>query len=379
MSTETVSRNERRIVTKRRYWQRTKTAKPLWPWGLLPMCGLALLFLFGALVTAPQIQAEVRQKVADRFDAAGVGTGSVNSNGQGVTVLTESTTVDRQFLNALAKSTECQTWAGSLTCPTSVALDVKQHSVQPEAVAARPHALTVLRDNSGVRLTGEVPDMAEHDRIVGRAGQQFTAVTNELTITNEQASNDYSRAADTSLEIVKRLDGGQAVWSGKDLSVSGITDANTLASVRSQFDNFGSGAVLGQFDVQAINESANCNEQFDSILGASSIRFQTSSATIDAGNAPLLQQLADVAQKCTGVLTIEGHTDSRGDPQMNRALSLARAQAVGNELARLGIDASRLNASGLGAIQPVADNATAAGRAKNRRIAIIVESDATSN
>ena len=75
------------------------------------------------------------------------------------------------------------------------------------------------------------------------------------------------------------------------------------------------------------------------------------------------------------MLTIEGHTDSRGDADMNEALSRARAQAVRDALAQLGIDGERMSAVGYGETQPIADNATSEGRARNRRIAIVVDTN----
>ena len=70
----------------------------------------------------------------------------------------------------------------------------------------------------------------------------------------------------------------------------------------------------------------------------------------------------------TGV--IEGHTDSTGSETYNQHLSEERAKAVRDYIVAAGIDASRLEARGLGESQPVADNATAEGRAQNRRVVL---------
>lgn len=70
---------------------------------------------------------------------------------------------------------------------------------------------------------------------------------------------------------------------------------------------------------------------------------------------------------------IEGHTDSRGSAAFNRQLSRARAEAVRTFLINAGVDADRLAAVGQGETDPVATNATAAGRANNRRVEIIVK------
>jgi outer membrane protein OmpA-like peptidoglycan-associated protein len=70
---------------------------------------------------------------------------------------------------------------------------------------------------------------------------------------------------------------------------------------------------------------------------------------------------------------IEGHTDNRGGATLNQALSLARADAVRNALVERGVDAARITTAGFGADAPVADNDTATGRARNRRVEVIVE------
>ena len=70
-------------------------------------------------------------------------------------------------------------------------------------------------------------------------------------------------------------------------------------------------------------------------------------------------------------LTVQGHTDNTSTPAHNQQLSAARAQAVVAALTAQGIAAARLQAAGFGQTQPLADNATAAGRARNRRVELV--------
>lgn len=71
----------------------------------------------------------------------------------------------------------------------------------------------------------------------------------------------------------------------------------------------------------------------------------------------------------TAKVEIQGHTDSRGAAELNDKLSQERADAVANTLVKnFGISADRVSAKGYGASQPVADNKTAEGQAKNRRV-----------
>jgi outer membrane protein OmpA-like peptidoglycan-associated protein len=70
-------------------------------------------------------------------------------------------------------------------------------------------------------------------------------------------------------------------------------------------------------------------------------------------------------------VSVEGHTDSVGTDTYNQRLSERRAQAVADHMIDRGIAAGRLEVRGFGETRPVADNTTAAGRARNRRVEII--------
>ena len=71
-------------------------------------------------------------------------------------------------------------------------------------------------------------------------------------------------------------------------------------------------------------------------------------------------------------ILIEGHTDNTGTSAQNTLLSLQRANAIGDYLQQKGIATNRIQRKGLGASMPIADNNTAAGRAKNRRTSFTI-------
>ena len=87
-------------------------------------------------------------------------------------------------------------------------------------------------------------------------------------------------------------------------------------------------------------------------------------------------KLDDLVGKVKGisleVIIAVGHTDSVGSDAYNQKLSVKRAEAVKAYLVTKGIEKNRVYTEGKGEIQPVADNKTAEGRAKNRRVEIEV-------
>jgi outer membrane protein OmpA-like peptidoglycan-associated protein len=118
----------------------------------------------------------------------------------------------------------------------------------------------------------------------------------------------------------------------------------------------------------AATTAQTCERSLASALGGEEIEFTSGSSAIDPRSAPLLDRLAQEARACRGNIRIEGHSDSLGRARFNRRLSGDRAAAVRKALIDRGIPAARLQARGFGDTRPVADNHTAAGRAKNRRI-----------
>jgi OmpA-OmpF porin, OOP family len=101
--------------------------------------------------------------------------------------------------------------------------------------------------------------------------------------------------------------------------------------------------------------------------------FNTGEATLQPSSQEQLGNIAAILKAYPNVhVKIGGYTDNTGDAAANLALSDARAKNVMDALTAAGIDSSRLESKGYGDQYPVGDNATDAGRAQNRRIALLV-------
>jgi outer membrane protein OmpA-like peptidoglycan-associated protein len=99
------------------------------------------------------------------------------------------------------------------------------------------------------------------------------------------------------------------------------------------------------------------------------VQFETGRAVLSPRSFPALDKVAASLKEWTEVrVEIQGHTDSRGDPFVNKQLSQVRAEAVRLYLIQQGVAPDRLTAIGFGEEQPIETNNTAAGRQKNRRV-----------
>ncbi len=108
-------------------------------------------------------------------------------------------------------------------------------------------------------------------------------------------------------------------------------------------------------------------------MAAKNVFFASGSAKLLPKSFKSLDEVATIMKSDDLFqIQIDGHTDAQGDDAKNQALSDNRAKAVKDYLVSKGVPESRTNSTGYGETKPVADNKTAAGRAKNRRVEMTV-------
>lgn len=120
--------------------------------------------------------------------------------------------------------------------------------------------------------------------------------------------------------------------------------------------------------VESINEGEAIKVTFES-----GILFASNSSTLNAASRSSLDKFAtSLTNNPDTDVQIYGHTDSTGSDAINNPLSQRRAESVYNYLTSRGISGSRMKSEGFGSSQPVADNATVAGREQNRRVEVFI-------
>ena len=104
-----------------------------------------------------------------------------------------------------------------------------------------------------------------------------------------------------------------------------------------------------------------------------SITFDTNKSNIKPNFYGTLNKVAQtLAEDNKSAILVTGYTDNTGNDSINIPLSQARAQSVKNYIASQGVSSSRIDAQGLGSSNPIASNATAAGKEQNRRVEISI-------
>ncbi len=127
---------------------------------------------------------------------------------------------------------------------------------------------------------------------------------------------------------------------------------------------------------QLANTGVSVTRQGDNIIlnMPSDVTFAVNQSEINSGFYETLNSVSLVLKEYNKTaVSVYGHADSTGSDSYNQALSERRALSVSNYLASQGVSPARLRAVGYGETHPIADNATAAGRAANRRVEIVID------
>jgi OOP family OmpA-OmpF porin len=222
-----------------------------------------------------------------------------------------------------------------------------------------------------VVVSGTVPDEATRAAILARVRTLYGAdrVVDQLGVGPLAAPPLWRQQVEKLLQPdLQRISQGQLRVEGNLVEVSGqvdsaATQAELVKAMAQRLDN-PTYTVRDQLRVGASGQ-----QLLDAALARRIVEFETGNAQLTPAGQRVLDELLPVLQQLAGRrFEILGHTDAEGTRQGNLLLSAARAETVRAYLVARGIPAAALVTAGLGPDRPVADNATAEGRARNRRI-----------
>ncbi|QSG83247.1 OmpA family protein [Acinetobacter indicus] len=219
-------------------------------------------------------------------------------------------------------------------------------------------------------VEGVVPNEASKRAILTKMHSVYGAdqVVDKIQVKPVAAPNGWSESVTRMITPdLKKVKQGQLSVRGTQIDLNGkMSNQNDIQPTTSAFQGLVQAPY--RFNVQL---SVNQAEQkiIDDALKNRIIEFESGSAVLAASGTKILDEMAIALNKVGGKqVKIIGHTDSSGDANKNLILSKERAQAVKDYLIGKNIPADSLSVEGLGANKPVADNSTAEGRKKNRRI-----------
>ncbi|MFQ5995991.1 MAG: OmpA family protein [Acidiferrobacterales bacterium] len=334
---------------------------------VLGLIALGLFCYFCLRAQAPAIQNDLIARTTTALAADGMDWASVSADGRELR------------LTGIAPTQKRRKQADEVARGIWGANTVDNQITVAAAVPTPSLYRTALRyGDTGVVLTGLAPDTASRAWLVSTAEQRFGAdrVEDRLEVASG-APEGWRMAMESALGQLDQFDEATATLVDNRLSVQGQTSS---AAVRENVQQTMNAALPASFathyDITVVEQDlvAICQQELNDLLADRQVLFDTDSADIRSDSFALLDELVAVVARCPDAqLEVVGHTDSRGSEDFNQWLSQARAKSVADYLASKGVSSERLSSVGYGPWQPIADNDTPAGRAKNRRIEFAVK------
>ena len=266
-----------------------------------------------------------------------------------------------------------------LTCGVFLSASIQNGTIQDDLTGKllaplQPPKLSFTSARGRLQISGTSASTAHETELQQLASDYFGHYETRIELRPGVVTEDNwaSRSARL-LYVLAAMEFAEASMNQRSINIRGVTsDARTFAA---RLDFLGETLTHGfavETDVVVVKLPATlselCQKAFSTIV-PEPISFTKSSIEIRQASFGTLDRITDFAHDCQSVsIVITGHTDTTGDESWNKRLSIARAQAVADHIARNGIAKNRILVGGLGSTEPIADNATAQGRALNRRI-----------
>jgi OmpA-OmpF porin, OOP family len=221
-----------------------------------------------------------------------------------------------------------------------------------------------------ILVSGSVPDEASKAAVLARLRELYGAdqVLDQIAVGGVAMPANWAgyvqKLIGPNLKLISR---GQLKIDGNSVSLRGeVANEAQRQQIASEVAN----SLNPTYTVNnGLRVGASEQNLLDAALAKRIIEFDSGKASLKPSGQGILDEMALALRKVGGKkVEVIGHTDNVGLRESNLALSLARAEAVRAYLAGKGIDPGQVLVSGQGPDRPVADNQSADGRARNRRI-----------
>jgi outer membrane protein OmpA-like peptidoglycan-associated protein/osmotically-inducible protein OsmY len=375
---------------------------------LLALIALGILAYFCINQHAPVIAADLNQRASDALAQGNHSFARIDGvSGRDVTLSGEAPTEEakRAALAAVDK-----VW-GVRTAVDNITVAAAAPAPEPAAPAASPASTTpylfqAALASGTLTLSGAVPSDEARTQFLEAARADFpgVAVRDEMVVREGAPSADWADVARVGLTQLSRFKAGDLKLEDLTVTLNGTVGSQQIYTAVDKTMQELPAAFTARFNATVDAPAAepppaaepatppaqpeppapqptpaerevaqNCQREFNRAFRGQTINFETSSARITRSSNRLLRRLAGIADGCPKArFRIEGHTDNQGGTAANQRLSVARAEAVKDALAGLGVARARMSARGFGETRPVANNRTERGRAANRRIEFVV-------
>jgi len=319
---------------------------------------LIVILLIAVPIYSNKIPKELTLKLQKKFQENGLSWVAVRVKGRDVTLsgIAPSIALHQQAIKIAEKIREIR---------------VVHDKISPMVIT--PYSMSIEYKLKELIFKGYMPSKKSRDELFKHITKNYPTlkIINELDIGTGEPEEWNSLIMVISSLLSEKLDLGRVDIVDKKVVFSGKCQTSQqekeILLYLAEYKKMG-------FEIQsrivAMDEAGQvCQKKFNRLLSTDKIEFEAGKSIVKAQSQTLLKGLVDIAALCPNAkLKILGHTDSMGDNQKNLILSQRRAKSVVAKLFQLGIPLEQMEAVGKGENEPLADNGTKEGRAKNRRI-----------
>ena len=359
-----------------------------WSLGLIGLIGLTALTVGCVALHGPGIEADIDARASAavaRFPMS-----SVHVDGRDVTLVGAAAT-DGERAAALAAAASVR---GVRIVRDGLTVTSAAGATTLDSAGVAVGAFSLSEGDDGVVVRGRVPDETARAAVLARVGAVFPgrSVTDGMAI--DPSVPDWQGALGAVMPELGGVAMPGVTSNGTTVVLRGrVASAEAKARIEAAINaalpagftllselDVG-GAMVGttrtadQLDASGDATVAGAEAALAEVLAQGHITFDSGTARLTASSRAILDRAAAVFARFPAIAAeIKGFTDDEGGRRTNRILSIRRAEATRDYLVSKGVDAARLTPRGNGSADPVADNGTEAGRARNRRVVFALRS-----